>query len=79
MKFANYLSINLRLIKITNMGKTKYLGQIGSAVLTFTGKKNPARRKILFLNFLFIQNNSTKICKQNKKTKIIPLKKNSFN
>ena len=39
MKFANYLSINLRLIKITNMGKTKYLDKIGSAVLTFTEKK----------------------------------------
>ena len=53
MKFANYLSINLRLIKITNMGKTKYLGQIGSAVLTFTEKKTYRPPKNTFFKLSF--------------------------
>ena len=34
--------------KSTNMGKTKYLGQIGSAVLTCSEKKHTARRQMLF-------------------------------
>ena len=53
MKFANYLSINLRLINITNMGKTKYLGQIGSAVLTFTEKKTYRPPTNAFFFFYF--------------------------